>query len=249
MTRYLWCALGLAVTVAFVAFSHAYPAQEPLLPPTVEKTDRGVLPADEPDGWEIDLYDNPVKTFARDNLCLYAPDKVDRCLEYGFVKLTHGVYRPNLLGKPTVIEDAYQMDSPLDAYGLFTAERNRENKMANIGGGCSIGEKESVMWKGNYLRPYDAGAARGRPGSGRHALRDEDGGEHHGRQRDCAACVVSGRSARGSRRHVRRQEPAGLRVPRPGLHGGVRPRRAGKATMFLALEPGVKDSADPHAGT
>ena len=109
------------------------------------------LPADDPEGWQLDLYDNPVKYYNRENLYLYLGEKTNQYNDFGFVRLEHGVYRANLLAKPSVVVDAFRMDQPLDAYGIFTAERNRADKMIPVGGGGHVADKESVFWKGSYF--------------------------------------------------------------------------------------------------
>jgi len=110
-----------------------------------------VLPPDEPEGWEEAIPDHPIKLYVRENLYLYLGQKADRYNAYGLRRLAHGIYRPNLLGKPTVTVDAYYMDLSLHAYGLFSVERNREDKIVEIGGGGHLGEKECVFWKGNHF--------------------------------------------------------------------------------------------------
>ena len=172
MKRYLLAAAGLAAAlVVLVGFTSLVSSPADGAAPYVprEVVNRGVLPDDEVQvkgkepgqekGWEVDLYDNavkfanPVKAFTRENLNLYLGDKTDSYLQHGFVKLTHGVYRPGLNDKPAVVADAYEMQTPLGAYGLFTQERNRADKMIEIGPDVSghLGEKECVFWKGNYF--------------------------------------------------------------------------------------------------
>jgi len=113
--------------------------------------ERGVLPAEEREGWELDIPDNPIKTYTPENLYLYLDQKSDLYNRYGFRKLTHGTYRPNLLGKPTVVVEAYDMDQPLYAYGIFSVERSRADKIVDVGATAHVGEKEAVLWKGNYF--------------------------------------------------------------------------------------------------
>lgn len=110
-----------------------------------------VLPADETEGWEQDIPDNPVRYYGRENLYLYLRQKTDLYNDYGFLKLSHATYRPNLLGKPTVTIDAYKMDLPLHAYGIFSVERNRSDKMIDVGGGGHVGATECVFWKGSHF--------------------------------------------------------------------------------------------------
>jgi hypothetical protein len=110
-----------------------------------------VLPADDPDGWQLDLYNNPVKYYNRENLYLYLGEKANRVNDYGFVSLEHGVYRASLLAKSSVVVDAFRMDQPLDAYGIYSVECSRSDKILAVGGGGHLGEKESVFWKGSYF--------------------------------------------------------------------------------------------------
>ncbi|KPK99328.1 MAG: hypothetical protein AMK75_06710 [Planctomycetes bacterium SM23_65] len=110
-----------------------------------------VLPLDEPEGWERAIPNYPIRLYVRENLYLYLAQKADLYNDYGFRRLAHGIYRPNLLGEPTVVVDAYIMDLPLHAYGIFSVERNRSDKMVKIGGGGHLGEKECVFWKGNHF--------------------------------------------------------------------------------------------------
>ncbi len=165
MRRYLSTAAGLVTALLLlVGFSALAPSASEGAGAYVprEDVDRGVLPADEEQvkgkepgqekGWEIDLYNNPVSAYTRENIHLYLGQKVDRYVDYGFAKLTHGVYRPGLNDKPAVVVDAYEMQTPLGAYGLFSVERNRANRMIDIGaGGAHVGAREAVLWKGNMF--------------------------------------------------------------------------------------------------
>jgi len=109
------------------------------------------LPADEPEGWERATPEHPVEIYSRENLYLYLDQKADLYNRYGFMTLEHGTYRPNLLANPAAVVDVYQMDHPVHAYGSFSVERNREDKMVDIGGGGHLGEKECVFWKGQHF--------------------------------------------------------------------------------------------------
>ena len=110
-----------------------------------------VLPPDELEGWEQAIPDHPVKLYVRQNIYLYLGQKADRYNAYGLRRLAHGIYRPNLLGKPTVTVDAYLMSLPLHAYGIFSVERNRSDQIVKIGGGGHLGKKECVFWKGYHF--------------------------------------------------------------------------------------------------
>jgi len=110
-----------------------------------------VLPQDDPEGWQLDLYDNAVKYYSRENVYLYLGEKADLYNDYGLIKLEHGVYRPNLLAKPAVVADAYLMYQPLDAYGILSVECNRADNITSVGGGGRVGTKECTFWKGNYF--------------------------------------------------------------------------------------------------
>ena len=157
MRRYLSASVGLMTAILVVV---AFASAAPYVPR--EEAPRGVLPADEPQvkgkepgqekGWEIDSYANPIRAYGPENIHLYLGDRTAPYMEHGFAKLTHGVYRPGLNDKPAVIVDAYEMQTPLGAYGIFTAERVPSDKMIEVGAGTAhLNARECLLWKGNVF--------------------------------------------------------------------------------------------------
>ena len=129
------------------------PAKQPVAEADVVPVGPPVLPADAFEGWERAIPPGrPVKFYIRKNLYLALKDKSQQYLDYGFRRLEEADYRPNLLGEPTVAAEAYMMDLPLHAYGIWSVERQRTDKMpTDLGVAAHLGKKEASFWKGNYF--------------------------------------------------------------------------------------------------
>ena len=139
--------LGLMLTTGCEVLQ---PAKQPVSEEEALPTGPPVLPKDAYESWERAVPPGrPVKYYIRKNIYLYEKGDTERYIDYGFRRLEHAPYRPNLLGEPTVIADAYMMDLPLHAYGIWSVQRRRSDKMLEGPVSAHVGEKEATFWKGN----------------------------------------------------------------------------------------------------
>jgi hypothetical protein len=110
------------------------------------------LPAFVLDGWQQDSYQNPVRHYTAQSLYLYLGEGAERYKSYHVDLLTHATYRFGLLGAPAVSVDVFRMDKPLDAYGIFSVERDRTAPIAKMGAvSTHMGEKQCDFWRGCFF--------------------------------------------------------------------------------------------------
>jgi len=113
--------------------------------------------ADALTGWE--MVSEP-ENYGPENLWDYINGQAEFYLNYGFVRVDAAEYRKQS-GSPSVIVEIYQMASPEDAFGIFAAERNPEDRQIEVGSGGYLGSNVLNFWQGkNYIKltSFEAGA-------------------------------------------------------------------------------------------
>jgi len=118
-----------------------------------------VLPAgDVFTGWE--MVSQP-ESYGPENLWDYINGQAEFYLNYGFIRVDAAEYRADG-GSPSVVVEIYQMASPEEAFGIFAAERNPDDRSIDIGSGGYLGSNVLNFWQGNsYLKliSFEAGDA------------------------------------------------------------------------------------------
>ena len=90
------------------------------------------------------------RAFRPENLWNYIDGGADLFLAYGFMNLTGADYiRAGADTKPITV-DIYDMEKPLQAFGIFAAERAGAWKAANIGAQGYVGGPLIAFWKDRY---------------------------------------------------------------------------------------------------
>ena len=90
------------------------------------------------------------RAYQPDNLWNYIDGGADLFLAYGFINLTGADYiRPGADAKPITV-DIYDMGAPLQAFGIFAAERAGAWKAASIGAQGYVGGPLIAFWKDRY---------------------------------------------------------------------------------------------------
>ena len=92
------------------------------------------------------------ETFGPENLWDYINGQAESYLGYGFVRVDTAEYRRSS-EPPSVVVEIYRMASPENAFGIFAAERNSEDRAIEIGSGAYIGPNVLNFWQGeNYIK-------------------------------------------------------------------------------------------------
>ena len=108
-------------------------------------------------GWE--MVSEP-ETYGPENLWDYINGQAEFYLAYGFVRVDAAEYRQES-GSPSVVVEVYQMASPEDAFGIFAAERNSDDRQIEVGSGGYLGTNVLNFWQGeNYIKltSFETGA-------------------------------------------------------------------------------------------
>ena len=117
------------------------------------------LPADgELSGWS--LVDDS-EHFEADNLWEYINGQADFFIDYGFVRVDTAEYRHDQDSSSVVLE-VYRMGRPQEAFGIFAAERTRDDRPLEIGAGAYLGANVLGFWQGERyvkLTSFDEGPA------------------------------------------------------------------------------------------
>jgi hypothetical protein len=148
---------ALAVMIiVLAACSGGEPAQDEPGPTMAVGFD---LPADgELPGWS--LVTAP-EHYEADNLWEYINGQADFFIDYGFVRVETAEYR-NDQESGSVVLEVYRMGRPQEAFGIFAAERTRDDRPLEIGAGAYLGANVLGFWQGEQyvkLTSFDEGPA------------------------------------------------------------------------------------------
>jgi hypothetical protein len=118
-----------------------------------------LLPAkNEVQGWAMSQ--NP-RSFKAGNLWEFIDGAADGFLTYGFQEVVSADYAQAGTDYQAVV-NIYQMKDPLNAFGIYTQERNPENQFLKIGNEGYAGGMELNFWAGSYyvkITTFDEKAA------------------------------------------------------------------------------------------
>ncbi|MFC2144227.1 DUF6599 family protein [Acidobacteriota bacterium] len=132
-------------------------------PPLVEQEPATVtgfdLPGDgELPGWS--LVTEP-EHYEADNLWEYINGQADFFIDYGFVRVDTAEYQYDQESSSVVLE-IYRMGRPQEAFGIFAAERTREDRPLEIGADAYLGTNVLGFWQSEQyvkLTSFDEGPA------------------------------------------------------------------------------------------
>jgi len=115
------------------------------------------LPADgEMSGWARAT--NP-EHYEADNLWEYINGQADFFIDYGFVRVDTAEYQNDQESSSVVLE-VYQMGRPQEAFGIFAAERTRDDRPLEIGAQAYLGTNVLGFWQAERyvkLTSFDEG--------------------------------------------------------------------------------------------
>ena len=118
-----------------------------------------VLPADgELPGWSL-VTDR--EHYEADNLWEYINGQADFFIDYGFVRVDTAEYQNDQESSSVVLE-VYRMGRPQEAFGIFAAERTRDDRPFEIGAGAYLGANILGFWQAELyvkLTSFDEGPA------------------------------------------------------------------------------------------
>ncbi len=78
-------------------------------------------------------------------------------LDYGFVEMVSTVYYEKYLGKDPLLQvDLYDMDTPINAFGIYSLQRNLQARRQGIGAEAIITDESLDAWKGRYYLKIQA---------------------------------------------------------------------------------------------
>jgi hypothetical protein len=109
-------------------------------------------------GWEIA---SQPENYGPENLWDYINGQAEFYLNYGFLRVDTAEYREES-GSPSVVVEVYQMAGAEEAFGIFAAERNPDDRSIEIGSGGYLGSNVLNFWQGkNYIKliSFEVGAA------------------------------------------------------------------------------------------
>ena len=117
------------------------------------------LPADgELPGWS--LVTEP-EHYEADNLWEYINGQADFFIDYGFVRVDTAEYRNDRESSSVVLE-VYRMGRPQEAFGIFAAERTRDDRPLEVGAQAYLGANVLGFWQAEQyvkLTSFDEGSA------------------------------------------------------------------------------------------
>ena len=149
-------AVVISIVMACAACGGGEPSQDEHGPTIATGFD---LPADrELPGWS--LATEPMH-FEADNLWEYINGQADFFIDYGFVRVDTAEYRNDQESSSVVLE-VYRMGRPQEAFGIFAAERTRDDRPLEIGAGAYLGANVLGFWQAEQyvkLTSFDEGPA------------------------------------------------------------------------------------------
>lgn len=99
--------------------------------------------------------------YEADNLWEYINGQADFFIDYGFVRVDTAEYR-NEQESGSVVLEVYRMGRPQEAFGIFAAERTRDDRPLDIGAGAYLGANVLGFWQAEQyvkLTSFDEGPA------------------------------------------------------------------------------------------
>jgi len=146
----------ILMVMACAACSGGDPSQDRTAPSISTGFD---LPADgELPGWS--RVTEP-EHYEADNLWEYINGQADFFIDYGFVRVDTAEYRNDQESSSVVLE-VYRMGRPQEAFGIFAAERTRDDRPLEIGADSYLGSNVLGFWQGEQyvkLTSFDEGPA------------------------------------------------------------------------------------------
>ena len=128
-------AIALLVLVAASVLPASAAATSDVLPPTCSAK-----------LWQMR---GPVRKYSPKNLYEYIDGNADLFLSYGFTDLVVGDYAP-AKGKGWISVDVYNMETPIQAFGIFGAEKPPDVKPASLATQSYESDGLIAFWKGRY---------------------------------------------------------------------------------------------------
>ena len=117
--------------------------------PAALSTGAALPGADDLTGWE--MVSQP-ENYGPENLWDYINGQAEFYLNYGFLRVDTAEYRAQS-GAPSVVVEIYQMASAEEAFGIYAAERNPDDRAIEMGSGGYLGSNVLNFWQGkNYVK-------------------------------------------------------------------------------------------------
>ena len=141
----------LMLPVLVIVFAFTFCGEKPEMESeTIQESTQelhAMLPeADDVSGWT--MVDEP-RFFYPENLWEYINGAADGYLIYGFQEVATADYSQESTDREAIIE-IYRMQDALNAFGIYTQERNPESNFSNIGVEGYIGSTQVNFWAGPY---------------------------------------------------------------------------------------------------
>ena len=99
--------------------------------------------------------------YEADNLWEYINGQADFFIDYGFVRVDTAEYRNDQESSSVVLE-VYRMGRPQEAFGIFAAERTRDDRALEVGTQAYLGANVLGFWQAEQyvkLTSFDEGSA------------------------------------------------------------------------------------------
>jgi hypothetical protein len=149
-------AAAILIVMPFAACGGGDPSHVEQGPAAVAAFD---LPADgEMPGWS--RVTEPER-YEADNLWEYINGQADFFIDYGFVQVDTAEYRNDQESSSVVLE-VYRMGRPQEAFGIFAAERTRDDRPLEVGAMAYLGTNVLGFWQAEQyvkLTSFDDGTA------------------------------------------------------------------------------------------
>lgn len=138
----------MAVTVIPDGFAGTPMAATQVVAATSAQQPESVLlqPRDLSD-WRMD---GDVQIYVPENLYEYIDGAAEGFLDYGFRKLATCRYVQNGSEANEITVDVYDMDVPLQGFGIYACERSIEDRFIKLGGQGHVSETDLGFWQGKF---------------------------------------------------------------------------------------------------
>jgi hypothetical protein len=98
-------------------------------------------------GWQMD---GDIEIYMPENLYEYIDGAAEGYLDYGFRKLATSRYVRNGTEADEITVDVYDMDVPLQGFGIYACERSTDDRFIQLGGQGHISETALDFWQGKF---------------------------------------------------------------------------------------------------
>jgi hypothetical protein len=143
----LFAGLSLATCVRKESSQQETSAAAPAANAQVSPQLMAMLPArNEVPGWEMS---QKARSFKAGNLWEFIDGAADRYLAYGLEEVVSADYAQKGTGYQVVV-DIYQLKDPLNAFGIYSQERNPDYQFLKIGNEAWSGGTSLNFWTGPY---------------------------------------------------------------------------------------------------